>query len=149
VSSHDVERAFVQARLDHLTDRFDQAREAMAAEVDRLRESWSSGAAQQLADHEQRMRQMRDDQAAWLRSLYNDGPDDGADMSVGQVQGVGASAGPLAPASSADPGPGQPARDAAELAADDIKTMSMQEYAARRAELGVRSGTDMSHLLGH
>ena len=149
MTSHDVERAYVVAMLDHEEARLNEASAEMRAELDALRESWSTGFEQQAGESEARMRKIRDDQAAWFNGLYDDGPDEGTPTDVGQVQGAGASAGPLAPASPVPPGPGQPTRQVAELAADDIKNMSMREYAERRAELGVRSGTVMSHLYGH
>jgi hypothetical protein len=143
MTGHDAERAYVAARLDHLADRFDQARAEMQADLDRLRESWSGGVAQQLADHEDRVRRMREDHQAWLRSLYADyeGPQPTQDVG----QGHGASA--TGPAPAPGPGPGQPSPPDEEIA-QAIKTMSMAEYAQRRAEFGVRDATDMSRLFG-
>lgn len=153
MSSHDVERAYVQARLDHAEYQLNEASAAMRADLDRLAESWRQTHGQQLADHETRMRQMRDDQAAWLNSLYGDDDEPAPTQDVARGQ-VAASAAGFSPASPPGPGPGQlhphPDPHAADMAlARSISAMSMQEYAERRAELGVQSPTSMSRLFGH
>jgi len=138
MSSHDVERAYVAAMLDSERDRLDEASAAMSAELDHLRESWSSGYAQQLADHDARMAKMRDDQAAWFRGLYDDEPVP-TDVAQGQAHAPAAGSSPASPPG---PGSGQPNHHADELErARAIKAMSMQDYAAERARLGIQSGT--------
>ena len=147
MTGHDAaERAWVQQRLASLADRFDQAAAEMAADLDLYRDDWSSRHAEQLQAHNERMRQMEADQAAWFKNWY-DGDDESAPTDVGRGQ-VDASAAGSSPATPPGPGPGQPIH-AAELAeAERIRSMSMAEYAARRAELGVRNPTDMNRLFG-
>lgn len=145
MSNHDPERAYVQSRLDHADHQLNEAAAEMEAQVNALRESWSSGYAEQLADHEVRMRKLDEDHQAWLRSLYTDAGDEPAHADVAGGQGH-APAGRNAPASPG-PVPQQP-NPAAGLTADDIKGMSLAEYGRRRAELGVRSAESMSRLSG-
>ena len=150
MSGHDAERAYVAAVLDARAAQLADTTASMRAEVDRLRESWAGGYDQQLASHQDRMQAMRDETRAWLRAMYDDDeaeePSPSPDVAA-QGQVVDVSAG--SSASPARPGPGQrPDPHVAELAAEDIKAMSMQEYAARRANLGVASATSMDRLFG-
>jgi hypothetical protein len=127
---HDVERAYVAAMLDSQRDRFNREIESMRADLradlERLRESWSSGYADQLAD---------------------DGGPQSAPKPARQEPQQDVSLG-----EPASPGPvpaGRPDPRAAELErARAIRDMPMSEYAARRAELGVQSPTSMNRLFG-
>jgi hypothetical protein len=146
MTSHDVERAYVAARLDHADDRLADATASMRADLDRLAESWRAGVAQQLADHEARMRKLDEDHQAWLRSLYDDGGPQPASKPARQEpqqevsHGEPASPGPV-PAGRPDPA------YAAEMErAQAIAEMSMADYAAMREELGVQSPTSMNKL---
>ena len=140
MNSHDVERAWVQARIEAADRQLERVAEQMQADLDReltrLRESWNGGAELVAASEAQR----RADHQTWLRSLEDEEP---LPPPVAGDQ-AGVSAGPHAPASPAL-GPQQP-NPAAGLTADDIKGMSLSEYGRRRAELGVQSVTDMSRL---
>jgi hypothetical protein len=146
VSGHDPERAYVAAMLEHHRDSFDRARAAMQADLDRLAESWRSGYAQQLADHEARMQKAQADHQAWLRSLYAD--DDSEPQPTQDVAAGGhgdASASPAGPPDGHGPRQ-QPDPRAAELAeAERIRSMPMAEYAQRRADLGIRSAATANH----
>jgi hypothetical protein len=149
-SSHDVERALVQGLLDIADDRLADATAVMRADLDRLAESWRAGYAQQLADHEARMRKLDEDHQAWLRSLYAD--DDSEPQPTQDVAAGGLGDAPASSSSGTDGhGPRQQPdpRVAAELAeAERIRSMPMNEYAAMRAELGVQSPTDLNRLFG-
>ena len=140
-----ADRALIALAVERQQARIDQAAAEMAAELDLYRDDWSSRHAEELRAHEQRMRELEASQAEWLTN-WLEGDPDGAQDPRGQV---GAStAGRNAPASSG-PGPGQQPISAAEmLEAEAIKNMSMQEYAALRAEFGIRSPTDMNRLFG-
>jgi hypothetical protein len=59
MTGHDAERAYVAARLDHLADRFDQARAEMQADLDLYRDDFTSGHAAQLRAYNERMRSWR------------------------------------------------------------------------------------------
>ena len=143
MTSHDVERAYVAAMLDNADDRLAEATAAMRADLDRLADSWQAGVAQQLADHETRLAQIRDDQARWVNSLYGDDDEGPHELAGGQGD---APAGRNAPATPG-PVPRQPDPHVAELAeAARLRAMSMNEYAALRAELGVESPTDLNRL---
>jgi hypothetical protein len=146
MTNHEAaERAFVAVQLDRMAAVTDQARAAMADDLQRLTEEWRSTSHQELADHEARMNAMRDQTRQYLRDLTGDA-DVAAPVDVGQGQ-VGASAG-AAPAASM-PGPGQPdPRVAADLErAQEIKNMDFATYARLRAELGVESPTSMNYLI--
>jgi vacuolar-type H+-ATPase catalytic subunit A/Vma1 len=143
VSSHDAERALIAARLDHLSDRFDRAAEAMAADLDLYRDDWSSRHAEQLRAHNERVDSMAAEQAEWLRNFYADG-DESAPTDVDRQGSQDASG--RGPATPAGVPAGQPIHEAELERAQALKQMSMQEYAALRAELGVRSPTSMDHL---
>lgn len=144
MSNHadDVERAYVQSRLYHAEYQLDRAAEQMQVDLDRelarLRETWSTSAELVAADEAQR----RADHQAWLRTLEDEEPL--PPHVAGERAGV--FPGRHAPASPG-PAPQQP-NPAAGLTADDIKNMSMKDFAARRSELGIRSAESMSRLSG-
>ena len=148
-NGHDAERAYIQSRLDHQDSQFDAAIESMRTDIDRLRDTWAGWYAEQRQAYEDRVRQLQDDQARWLRSIYTDDAGSSAPTPErAQPEPVDAPpAGRSFPAGTAPAGHPDPWA-AAKQAADDIKTMSMAEYAARRAALGVRSSTDMTRLVG-
>ena len=139
--SHDPERAYVAAMLDHADAQLDRARADMTARVDELRTTWSSGFETQLADHQARMAEIRTDTQRYLQSI--------ASGEAAPPQDVAAGALGDAPAASPDHGHGsrqQPdPQDEHELART-IAQMPLAEYARRRAELGVRSATDLNRL---
>jgi hypothetical protein len=132
MSSHDPERAYVQSVLDRRASQLDKARAAMQADLDRLVESWRSGTEQELEAHEQRMAQLRADQAEWFARFLDGEADEPAPTDVGQGQD-GASTGRNAPAPG--PGPGQPAYDTERQEAARIKSLSMAAFAAERDQL--------------
>ena len=139
MSGHDPERALVQSLLDARAARLADARESMQAELDHLRESWSSGA--DLADgHQDRMQAMRAETVAWIRSNFVDGEA----SEPAPTQDVAGAEGASVPGGHR---PQQPTPHEAELQrAREIHDMDMRTYAARRAELGVQSPTSMNKL---
>ena len=142
-NGHDVERAYIQAVLDHRAAKLADATASIKSDLARLRESWSSGYAEQLAGHADRMAAMREDQTQWITNFINRDADEGARTDVGQGHGASATG----PAPAPGPGPGQPNPHEAEAErARAIRDMSMAEYAARRADLGVRASTSMDRL---
>ncbi len=149
--SHDPERAYVAAVLDGQAVQLDRATTALRAELDAIREDWSTTVAHQVASSEARIRQMHEDNLTWLRSRYADDSDEGP-------QDVAGAAGPGADgASSVLTGtPGghnqrspQPTLDRwmaaaieADQEADRIRGLSMQDYAVERQRL-IRSDRGM------
>lgn len=149
MSSHDAERAYVQSMLDVAEDRFDETIAAMQTNIDRLRDEWAGSYAEQRQAHEGRLAAMQAETKAWIKGLHAD--DEGAPKDVQQAppQGASPGRGPVTPAGVV-PG-GLPNLDPREIELERalaIKAMTMGEYAERRAELGVRSATSMSHLFG-
>jgi hypothetical protein len=146
VNSHDVERALVQSRLDLADARLAQTAAEMATELDLYRDDWSTRTAEMMWAHEDRVRQIRDDQAAWLDSFINGETGEVSHTDVGQGQVVlGAPAtGWSSPAGPGGPGPGQPPNPhAVELAeAERLRDLTMAEYAAERQRL-IRSNQGM------
>ena len=133
MSGHDAERAeraYVQARLDHRAAQLADATASIQAELDHLRESWSSGT--DLDGHQDRMQAAQEETRRYLAQLAGTGS---APIDPQQGRGVvGASvAGSSSPAGPGGPGPaGQhPITDA------DIAAMSMAEYQAFRARIGM------------
>jgi hypothetical protein len=132
------------------------ALDALSRQQEDWRESWSLDTTSTDAvvrEHHARMRQLEEDHKAWLAQylggLYDDDDHQADDHELAQAEQRGASsAARPAPASGGAARPGQPDPHAAGLDAERLRTMSMQEYAARRADLGVRSATDMNHLFG-
>jgi hypothetical protein len=147
MNSHDVERAYVAARLDNADAQFTEAITAMRAELDHLRESWSSGYAQQLAAHETRLTEIRGETQRYIASLYGD-DDEGPHTDVAAQGDRGASLSSSGSSDGHSLGQQPHPREAELAAAQQIKDMDVATYARRRAELGVRSATDMSHLFG-
>jgi hypothetical protein len=115
--------------------------------LDLYRDDWSTRHAEVMREHAERMQQLEDDHKAWLAGYLKEisgAADEGA-QDVGEGQRADMSAG--LPASPAGPAPHQLDPQAAELArAREIADMPMNEYAARRAELGVQSPSAMNRL---
>ncbi len=57
-----------------ILDDMERVRESMTAELDLYRNDASTRYAEQLAEHEDRLRKLAEDHQAWLRSLYDEGP---------------------------------------------------------------------------
>jgi hypothetical protein len=133
MSSDAEQAAYVQRLLDGQAAQLAAFQASTQAAIDNLRQSWSEGYEQQLADHR-----------AWLKSLYGD-TSEGTTQDVGQGHGASATG----PAPAPGPGPGQPSPYEIELQrAQTIRDMPMSEYAARRGELGVHPSTSMDRLFG-
>lgn len=147
MSNHDVERALVQGLLDIADNRFGETIEAMRTDVDRLRDSWAAGYAEQRQAHEERLAAIRAETQRHLQAIANGEADQPA-----PPQDV--AAGGLGDASAASPSTGhgrrqQPDPYAAEMAeAERIRAMPLNEYAKLRSELGIRSATDLNRLGG-
>jgi hypothetical protein len=122
------------------------------ADLDLYRDDWSTRHAEEMQVYADRMRQLEEDHKAWL---------------AGYLKEISGAADEPAPAHK--PAQQEPTQDASDIgepaapvpqvpagrpdpyAADralarEIADMPMYEYAKRRAELGVRSATDMRHL---
>ena len=139
-----VERALVQHALDVADAELARARAEMEARVTALKESWSSGFEQSLADSAARQQAIRDQTQQYLQSIFAD--DDGTHALAAGGHGAdvsGLTAAPVGHDHRQQPDP----RDEHELARA-IAQMPMDEYARRRAELGVRNATDMTRLSG-
>jgi hypothetical protein len=119
----------------------------MLAEIDRYRDDMSARYAEELRAHQDRMRAIDEDHKARMARIVTGAADEPAPTDPQQSQVGAFTAGRYAPASGG-PGPaGQPDPHAAEAdLAREIASMPLDEYAKRRAELGVRSPTDMSRL---
>ncbi len=117
-----------------ILDGMERARESMTADLDLYRDDWSTRHAEMTRAHEDRVRQMRDDHHAWLRSLYDDEGPQPQDVAQGQG-GASAGSSPAPASPPAGPGPGQPLTDA------DIKAMDMAAYTALRARIGVANAS--------
>jgi hypothetical protein len=163
-----IERIRTAAALDAERDKLDQARAAWQADLDQLRAEWAGSFGEQLQQHEERMRQLRDQHAAWMRKASGMADEPAPPQEPAQRERPGtmaagqASTLPPAPAGRPDvgqgrarsatglrlppvTGPGQRTPHATEV---DFSRMSMQEYATRRAEFGVQDATDMRRLFG-
>jgi hypothetical protein len=117
---------------------------SLEADLDVYRDDFTTRHAEQLRAHQDRVRQLEDDQRAWLTRFIDGDADEGSHTDVGQGHGASATG----PAPAPEPGPGQPNHAAEMVEAMAIKQMSMAEYAALRAEFGIRSPTDMNRLSG-
>ena len=130
---------------------------AILDDLERQRQEWSAGAALDTTSadavvrkHNAKMRQLEEDHKAWLARFINGEADEPAPTQ--NVAARGPDASPPSPSGSSDGhSPGQqpnPHTDELERARA-IRSLSMSEYAERRAELGVQSPTSMSRLSGH
>ncbi len=125
-------------------------------DLQRTREEWNAGAAldttstdDMMREHNARVRELEEQHKAWMASYIRELTGDTAHERPGTGDREDASG------SASRAGHGSRSQDhtdprAAELQdlelARAIAQMPMAEYARRRAELGVRSATDMSHL---
>lgn len=124
-------------------------------DLQRTREEWNAGAALDttstdvmMREHNARVRELEEQHRAWMASYIKELTGDTAHERPGTGDREDASASPSRAghgSRSQDHTTGP--RDELELARA-IAEMPMEEYARRRAELGVRSPTDMSHLFG-
>jgi hypothetical protein len=137
MTSRDYEREFVRAELALQQERFDRAAAEMQADLDLYRDDFTTRHAEQLRAHERRMRELEEQNRAYLTSFYDDG-DEGSRTDVGP--GFGASASESAPVPGA--GPGQPDPREAELAeAERIRLIPLQEWAqVRRSMIRASNG---------
>jgi len=135
MASDAEQAAYVQRLLDGQAVQLAAYKASTQAAIDNLRQSWSEGYEQKLADHR-----------AWLKSLYGDA-DEPAPTDVVRGQVAGASAAGPAPA----PGPGGPGREqpnqlAAELAeVERLKQLPMSAWAEERQRL-IRASTSARGL---
>jgi hypothetical protein len=145
MNSHDAaQRAYVGAVLDAAADRRDAVIESMRTDVDRLRDSWAAGYAEQRQASEAPIDALREETRSFVRGLY---ADDGDELAAG---------GHRADVSALTGVPdGHSHRQQSPISAEDqweaarlIRDMPMTDYARLRNELGVRSATDMSRLFG-
>jgi hypothetical protein len=142
MSGHDAQlAAHVQRLLDGQAAQLAAFQATSAAEIARLRESWSSG-AEYVAGHEARMQQIRDDHQARMARIVNGETEEPATTDVAQGQVGASTAGRNAPASSV-PGPGQPNHAAEEFTADDIKALDMQDFGALRQRMGMGNASGL------
>jgi len=127
-----------------LLDDMERTRQSMAAELDLYRDDWSTRHAEMTRAHQERVRQIEAAQAAWLADFINGETGEVTPTQDPQGQAVGASAaGSTSPAMpGGGPSPGHP------LTADDIAAMSMQEYTALRANLGLGNASGHRGLFG-
>lgn len=153
MSNHDVERALIQGLLDIADDRHDSVIAAMETDLNRLRDSWAESYGEQRRASEERIAAGQEATRAWIAGLYASGSEGPSANELPGGRRTDASA-PTGRPLGHSGGRQEPNPDprAAELAdrqlAHELSQMSLGEYAQRRAELGVRSPTDMSHLFG-
>ena len=97
--------------------------------------------------HQARLDAIRAETDDYIKSLTGEA-DEPAPTDVDQARAGVSAPGSTAPAAPGGSGPGRPINPrTAELEeAERIRSMSVQEYAQRRAEFGVRSPTDMNRL---
>jgi hypothetical protein len=105
-----------------------------------------------MRDYAERMARLEADHRAEMAAILKNasGAADAPAQDLAQGQTAGASTAGSLPAGPGGPGPGQhpdPRAADAELARE-LRDMDMTTYMRRRADLGVRSQTDMSHLFG-
>lgn len=126
--SHDPERAYVAAMLDHADAQLDRTRADMTARVDELRTTWSSGFEQQLADHQARMAEIR-------KSIHGDTAPT-PDLAAGDRADASAPTGYPNGHSGPRQQPTQPDPYAAELAESErIRAIPMLDWAEVRKTL--------------
>lgn len=131
------ERALYALGSRAILDDLDRVQESMTADLDRYRDDFTTRQAEQLRAHQDRVRKLEADQAAWLADFIRGETDapaqDPQDQAVGASADTGSSS-PAMPGIGA-PGPGQ------SLTAQDIKAMPMDEYTALRARIGMGNGS--------
>lgn len=145
VSHEMAERAFVQSMVEAADARNTAVIESLQTDVDRLRDTWAAGYAEQRRASEERIAAIQEDTRTWIAGLYaDDDQGDGTANTLAQDGQPGASTAGQAPANGGAARPGQPDHAAELERARAIAQMPMDEYARRRAELGIRSATDMT-----
>lgn len=126
-------------------------------DLQRTREEWNANAALDttatdvmMREHNARVRELEEQHKAWMASYIKELTGDTAHERPGIGDREDASASPSrAGHGSRSQDHTDPREHELELErARTIAQMPMDEYARRRAELGVRSPTDMSHLFG-
>jgi hypothetical protein len=139
--SHDAaERAYVQSMVDLADARRDAVLAGMQTDINRLRDSWSSGYAEQRQAAEARIEAIREGTRAWVQGLYADGEDTPTDVAAGGRED-GASV--LTHTSVGHNGlrqrPTPDPREAELAEAARIRSLSWAEYAAERNQHGITS----------
>jgi hypothetical protein len=134
--------------LDVIGERITSGRVSLAAEVEQYLDSLRQSTAREIAASQARQEQIRAELRGYLAGFYrDDGPDEGHPTDPRHAQVEASAVG--APASARESERGEPnPQAAAGLTAAAIRDMPMAEYAARRAELGVRAPTSMTRLFG-
>lgn len=133
---HDTERAYVQSMLDVAEDRFDETIRAMQTDLDRLRDEWAAGYAEQRQAHESRMAAMRDETRAWITGLHADGGDkERTDVTAGGRGDASALAGIPVGHNGPQQWPAPDPREADAIEAARLRTMDMATYAQERHRL--------------
>ena len=132
MTSHDAERAFVAAMIDLVDDRFREARAALEADLDAYGDDSANRYAEQLRAHQDRVRQLEEDQRAWLTRFLDGDADEPApaqDVAAGQSDRSG-------PSPASGQGPRQPDLHAADAElADRLRRMDMATYTKERQHL--------------
>jgi hypothetical protein len=126
----DYEREYVRAELALQQERFDRASARMQADIDLYRDDLAADYAERNRAHQARLQQIRDEQAAWLKSFING---DAAEHTDVQQPPQGASVGePATPGAGAA---GPPDHEAKLAEAARIKALPLHEYARERQRL--------------
>jgi hypothetical protein len=136
-----AERLYIAAALDHADARRDAVIASMSADVDRLRDSWSAGYAEQRRASEERLAAIRDETQQYLRALSTGeptGPAPTPDLAAGDHR-EGASASATASSGTGHGPRQQPTPPTPQEMASAIKDMDLGSYAQLRAELGISS----------
>lgn len=132
--------------LDIQQERFNRAEQQMAAERDAFHSHLAAGYAEFARSHRARLDALRAETARYAKSLY--GEDDEPTPEPAPHQPQDASAIPVpGTAGAVRTNPPNPHAVDLELA-EDIRDMSWDEYAQRRAEFGIRSTADIPRRFG-
>lgn len=139
MTGHDAERAYVAAMLDVADDRLDETIAAMQTDIDRLRDEWAAGYAEQRQAHEDRLAAMRDETRQYLQSIAA-GDDDGnerTDVTAGGRGDASALAGIPVGHNGPQQWPTPDPREADRAERERLAAMSMTEYRAERERRGI------------
>ncbi len=130
---------YVRARLRDLDDHHEAVAEAMAADVDRVRDEWAQSYGDMRSAHEKRMAEIAQAHRSWMTAhiahMNGEEPQEDTDVDQGPPTDAPAARAPSSPAGS---GPGQPLLDDELEQAMALRNMTMAEYAASRRDLGIR-----------
>lgn len=141
-----AERAFIQSMLDIADARRDAVIKGLRTDVDRLRDAWADGYAEQRQASEERIAAIRAETQRYLRSVAADDTEPAPELARQAPQGASAPGNhpvsPGAPGSAGQPTSDPRAAELAELAEADFKSMSMAEYAHVRQHL-IRADSGM------